>query len=617
MKRVLSISLVILFAKMTTVDGAVRIELKGDIPNAPAISVFDGILIIPDGERRDVFAGPYTLAFQPSGKQPDGCTLKVSLTGLGPEFRNFTYNLDLNTGERTLIPSLPVKNDAVINYSIELLDDTSKVGGYGSDSSEPVKWGESASVHYLTRWVKGSLADFTWNTKMSYLENIYDQYRYSYKLSMFEKIETTFYPEPTDLVYIDPVRHYSILPGSRKIDLVYGHNIDAATPAPGAELVIYRLWGYGPRWMVTGLAHFYEDNSLILREFAGTLDPSAVAKNIAFDNWVDSDTGTVFCGAFVNWLITEHGISKFENLYKKSSPSDFARNFDDIYGNDFLAFISDFLAFSENYKPKDGELSYYASIYLRHNNFVRAGDLYAELAAEDSGSKEEYLVNLAACRFWSGDYESSRDVYKRITNLYKDKPRYSMLMGDVQLALGNFKAAMRSYEDAFFDDGYGDAGLRLVSILIDEGRPDSARSIFSRLNGDVLKRMDYSVERARLDMIYHKPGYDSILTATVNRALSAATGAPDNPDAYLIAGKACALSGNFDKAENDLRIAFFLERRTPYLARILLELGKTADMQQERDSAIAYYHQAENAGGGQYIVKLCRKYIESPYKEGT
>ena len=598
----------------TAIPGVVRLDLKADIHGDTVIDVFRGQLLIPRGDSRDVFAGPFTLALTPKESSKRKYKLEVDLAGLGPDFKKFSYNFDLSIGEKTLIPGLPVKNATTITYSITVLDDTSSFRSYVEDSVIPAEWDTSTTIHYLTRQVRGSLADFTWNNKMGYLENIYDQFRHSYKLSMFNKIDMSFYPEPTDTVYMDSRRHYAILPNSNKINLVYGHDFDAAFPAPAAELLIYKLWGYGPRWMVAGMAHYYDGNDLILRKFAGKLDYEDIRKNILFDAWVDSDTGTVFCGGFVNWLLTTYSFPDFLKLYKDSSPFGYESNFKKIYGKAFGAVLKDFIEYMARYKPESDELEYFASIYLRHNDFARAADLYREMSSASGNKKEENLVNLAACEFWSGDYRTSANIYDTLLTLYGKNPRYMMLKADALLALGDFVPAIKLYEDSFQEFDQGNSGLRLVTILIDEGKIDSARTIFRKLKGEVLGRLDYSIEEARLRISAGEANADSSLMRAADGAIAGTESAPDDPRAYLVAGKAFALLGRYDRAADNLNIAYFLERKPYYLASTLLELGKTADLQGKRKEAIEYYTKASKSAGGVYIDKLCEKYIKSGYR---
>lgn len=616
MRLVFALVSIFLFSANIAFAGALKISVKGDIIGQPAITVFDGKVSVSPGQSREIFTGPYTLKLSPTADSAGKYRLLVELSGLGPDFKNFKYPMILAVGEKIIIPSVPVKNDASINYTFVIQNDTGSVKKFDYSLNDADIWGMSPSIHYLTRWVKGSLVDYMWNIKMSYLENIYDHYRGSYKLSMFEKIDFFIHPEPTDEVYLDRDLHYAILPNSRRIDLIYGHDIDALTPAPAAELLIYSLWGYGPRWMVTGLAHYYEDGKLEMRKFVHQLEPAGILANFYRYGWVNSDTGSVFCGGFVNWLFGTRSFSNFKRLYRQSSAVDFETNFREIYRMSLLSAIEQYIDYIENYKPGTVELGYYASTYFQQKKIEKAREYYAELAALDGNDKSENLNYLSACQYWQGDYDAADKTYSDLVELSGRSPRFLTLKGDTEMALGDFEAATRLYEEAFVESQYGISGLRLVTILIDSGDIDSARTVFDKLEGDVLLSPDYSIESARLKIISEEAAVDSLLEQTAALALNLTTQASYDPLNYLTAGRAFSLLGEFDRAEQNLYIAFFLERRPHYQAMILIEMGRAADLQGKRDEAKDYYEQAASAGGGAYLNMLAKKYIESKYELG-
>lgn len=615
MKKVIVLLSIFFSLNSAFSSDAIRLELK-DIflreSTGSTLKTFDGEILIPQDGKREIFIAPYTLIINSSKISSGKYNIAIELIGLGPTFHNFNHSFDLAVSEKMLIPSLPAKNDVLVSYSITLADDTSSIKGYATVSDDSVEWGMSTSIHYLTRWMKGSYADFVWNIRMSYLENIYDQYRHSYKLSMFDKIDVTFHPEPTDAVYMDPARHYSIYPNSRKIDLVFGHDIDAASPAPAAELLVYSLWGYGPRWIVVGLSHYYEDNNLLLRDFAHQLMPLTTSNNLSSETWVDSDTGTVFCGGFVNWLLTTGNHSDFKYLYRESTLLDFESIFERIYNRSLVSAIEDFIEYSKNYTPKKGEVLYFTSIYSRQGDYIRAIELFNELLPEKE-NKEEILVNLAGCQHWTGDFKAAGETYDTIIKNYPENPRYMMLNADVRMALGDFDSALELYQKAFLQYGFGNAGLRLVTILIDDGKIDSARVIFDKLGTDISGRLDYSIEQARLEIAEGKTNPDSLLNQIANRAGASSVKAADDPRGYIAAGKTSALLGRFDQAAENLKIAHFLERKNAFFAVSLLELGKAADLDGKRNEALEFYYKALESGGGEYIGKLCERYIKSAY----
>jgi len=594
----------------TFAGDAVRLEIGKrliDEASGETISVPKIDLIIPRGGEREIFLPPYTLNIR-AGSAIDGkYQIGIGLFGLGPTFQKFNYDFALEVGEKMVIPSLPGKSTTIVDYSLIIADDTTSFFGDIIDKTDTTAWISALTIHYNSHMMRGSLADFNWETKMGYLENIYNRFRESYRLSLFEKIDLNLYPALTNRVYLDGNRHYAISPVSDRIDIVYGHDIDAASPAPAAELLLYKLWGYGPRWMVTGMARFYNDNNLKLRRYAKNLDPKIISEKLGDITWIESDSGMVYCGSFANWLLNEYSQSSFQKLYRESTPLNYERRFEENYGISLEKAIAKHIEFLSKYAPLEGEVEYFASIYLRDNNYSRAGDLYEELTQEDSDRREEFLMNLAACRFWQGDYEKSAETYQKLIDDFGNNPRYIMLLGDSELALGNSDKAKSLYSEAFDKYDYGEAGLRLVAMLIETGDIKRSRSLFDRLSGDIKNMYDYHLELARLELAEGKTPDDTLLLQTAYRALGGITQTPGDPRIYFTAGRSYLLAGNFDAAEENLQMAYFLETKANALAQSLLELGRTFDLQGNREKALEYYSKARKIGGA-FIKSLCDKY---------
>ena len=261
-----------------------------------------------------------------------------------------------------LVPSLPVKDNVSVTYVITLIDDTSTTDPVQYSLGDSSLWGVSESIHYRTHWVKGSLIDFKWNTVMSYLEFTYNKYRESYRLSESERINMYIHPEPTDEIYIGENHFYSIQPRSLRIDLVYGHGIKAATPAPACELLVYRQWGYGPGWMIVGLSNYYNDNMLAIRDYIKDIDKAGLLELLKDEGRAGNDIGSVITGALVFWLLQNESFAEFKKLYARSTVIDFENKFEDVYKYPFDEMLDRFLNYARDYRPVEGELDYYASM---------------------------------------------------------------------------------------------------------------------------------------------------------------------------------------------------------------------------------------------------------------
>ncbi|UCE67575.1 MAG: hypothetical protein JSU85_06070 [Candidatus Zixiibacteriota bacterium] len=613
MKRLLPSLLIIPLLLNPVQSKTLRIELSADlIGNDVKSRIFQAELLLSEGGGHEIFTGPYTVELYFNGSESGQYDFKADLYGLAPEYNISEYDLSLKPGEKMLIPSLPVKGGINVNYIIALIDDTSAAGPAQYSLKDSSLWGFSETIHYSTRWVKASLIDFKWNTVMSYLEFIYNKYRESYRLSEFKRIDMYIHPEPTDEVYMDGEYFYAIQPKSRRIDLVYGHNIQAATPAPACELLVYRLWGYGPRWMVKGLARYYNDNMLQIRDYVKDLDKTEILNLLKNENRIRNDMESAVAGALVFWLLQNESFIEFKNLYARSTVIDFENKFEDVYKYPFDEMLDRFLDYARDYLPTEGELDYYALLYFERGYMARAEKYYKELSIHDDADRMANLKKLAACRFWLGKYAAADSVYDFLFEFGEQSPENLFMKGEVKLAEGKVDEAIAFY-DSSYEKGFATGRLRIVSILTDRGEIDSAYVLLKNMEGNAKRLLDYSIEMAGMKVLRGENA-DSLLNTAIRGAVNKSNKAPDDPRPYLVMGKAYALMDDYEKSIEQFRTAYFLETSPFNQSFILLEMGRTEDSLGRRERAKDYYRQVIELDGGEYQNTLAKRYLNSTYR---
>jgi len=613
MKKIILPLLIIAFLATVAPAKILRIELMGDLVGDDVKSpIFQGTVLIPQGEEREVFTGPYTIALAFEENYPRQYNFTASLYGLKPDLNISKYKFTLGPSETMLIPPVPVKEGVTAEFHIILLDDTT--GSLSTDYplSDSSLWGESQSIHYLTYWVKGSLIDFTWNNEIGYLEFIYNKYRESYKLSEFDKIDTYIHPEVTDEVYLDSESNYSIQPRKRRIDVVYGHKIKALSPIPACELLVYRQWGYGPRWMVDGLARYYDDNNLENRDYIKDFDKDRLRDLLKDEDRVTGDTGLALTGAMVFWLLQNESFGEFKSLYTGSTALDFDKKFGDIYGYDFDDFLGRFLEYAKSYKAVPGELDYYALSYFNRGNMKKAKRYYEELAILGEGNRIDYLQKLGTCLFWLGNYAAADTIYDTLIKLGDESGETLYMKADVELALGKSDKASGFFKTSY-DRGFPTGGVRLASLLLDEGKTDSAFTLLENIKDEAGRLLEYSLEIANMKVMKGEKA-DSLLENVIGRAINMSNNSADDPRPYEILGKAYSLAGEYDSSISQYNTAYFLETNPYLLSSILLEMGRTEDISGDRESAKQYYRRVLDSAGGEYQKSLAKKYLHSAYR---
>jgi len=613
MKKPFFLFIICLLSFGTAPGRTLRIDLDADLIGKDVKSrIFQAELLIPEGEEHEIFTGPYTIGLFFNEDESGLYNFNARLYGLAPEYYISEYEFKLKPSEMMLIPSLPVKDDANVNYIVTLNDDTSAAFTTKYSLKDSSLWGVSETIHYHTHWIKGSLIDFMWNEVMGYLEFIYNKYRESYRLSEFQKIDTYIHPELTKEVFLDEDNYYSIQPKSLRIDLVYGHNIKATTPAPACELLMYRQWGYGPRWMVSGLASYYDDNMLEIRDYIENYDNVALLELLKDENRVRGDTGSVITGALVFWLLQNESFTEFKKLYTLTTTLDFDKKFKTVYGCSFNELLNRFLNYAKSYRPAEGELDYYASFFFGQGNMAKAKKYYEELSVSGEGDRIANLKKFATCQFWLGNYAAADTIYDLLLRLGDNSAETLFMKGDVKLARGDVDEAIVHYVDSF-EKGFSTGGLRLVSILLDRGEIDSANVLLKNMENEAQGLLDYSIKIAEV-MIMNGEDADSLLDLAIRRAINISNKTPHDPRPYIILGRVYALKGDYDKSIYYFDTAYFLEIDLFNQSLILLEMGKTEDLLGERHRAVDFYRRVIESDGGEYQKSLATRYLNITYR---
>lgn len=588
-----------------------RLDIQAALRGSPDIVIFRGEMLLPPGQVKEIFTGPFTLKLSADREADRGYQLYLDIFGLGPEFKNYQYKMPIAPGDPMVIPPLTLKDSSTVKYTIMLLDDTTAAIGAEPPLDDSIYWGQNQSVHYNTHWVRNSLADFMWNLKIGYLEQVYNLHRKSFNLSQFDKIEFYIHAQPTNTVYLDPQNFYSVQPRKNRIDVVFNQRINSLDPRPGFEFVLYKYWGYGPRWTVTGFAGYYFDMNLRARNIITGYTSEKLDALFGDKAWIDSDTGQVITGAFVHWLLEVESVTKFERLYKQSTELDFRDKFAAIYGKPFVEFLRDFIACQKTYTPKEGELGYYASLYTQHENYEQAAAYLKEIVERNDANSNQFRRQLALCLFWLGDYKEALANSK--PGIDSANCSADIFNANLEVASGVEPEPGSAYRHLSDGAGCDEAKLNLISAYLDDDKTDPAEKLFNKLGDEIKASPDYYIQAGRLRIMQGQPA-DSILTVAASMALTRAQNVSYDPMNYFTAGQALLLMGRYEKARENLDLAYFLEHRPYFEACILLEQGKLSDLVGERAKAGEYYRSVvEFPRAGAYQKMLAEKYLENKY----
>ena len=604
--------LILVLALFTTVHSqTLRIDVAGELKDDSTkskLQFFKTQAILTADKPLEIFCGPQTIKLSMDDPESGKYAINAEIFGLGPEYFNAEYKVNLALSDTIPLPPIPVRGTISALYKIAIIDDTTQIQSSEPANDDTTAWGVSESIHYRTHWLRGSFADYNWNIWMSYLELVYDRYRYSYSLSSSEKIDIYFHPESEMASQTNPPGYFAIFPRNMRIDAVFGHDINSITPQPAAELLIYRLWGYGPRWMNIGFSRYYSDDHLQMRYIARNIKADRLAKLLSNSQWLEGDTSQVIVSSFCRYLADTYPIAKFMELYRDATDIDFVSRFAKVYKIEFSEAISEFLEFSKKYVPQKDELEYYASIYMRQGEYAKA----AEYLKEDKRH-----IDLSLCLFWLGDYGGAAHEMGVADKSSDDCPQ-NVGLANYRLAAGEYLLQSNLDKNkplCFFRSLIRDckqASVQLGTMCLDDGKIADADSTLKSVKDNDINSPDYFIEAGRL-RLYRGEDADSLLKIAAAFALDQISSQPQEPISYLYAGQAFMYLGDYNRAEENLNTALFLEKRPYYTGCILLELGRLMDLQGRRDDALDFYNQSESIKAGAYQKYLAKKYKAQPF----
>jgi tetratricopeptide (TPR) repeat protein len=623
-RGVVFVFLLLFFIALTLAShsAALRLEITGELmrPDSDSYAraqIYNSELIQPldSGDKsfaQEIFTGPYTIKIAAKADTGSLYQIDIQLSGLGPEYKFYKYSASLPVGDFQVIPPAPVKNNISVKYRIAVIDDTSKIAFNEPPLDDTLSWGGAESVHYDAHWIQNSLADYAIDKRVSYMEDIYNQHRGSFGLSLFEKIDMVLHPDIIAYPYINPAINYSILPNSNRIELYYTHNIDAAYPRPAFELLQYKLWGYAPKWMISGLAGYYFDSQLRVSDFSEKLNVENLLAKLPDSRWVESDTGHIICGAFVHYLLDKTSLPLFRNLYARSTELDFVDNFRQIYGKSLKSYLNDFVKHSRNYKSSPSELSYYANLYFEQGNVGRAEKYYHMLVAMPGQANERNYRYIATALIWQGKYKEAELLFEEMKRKFENGNEFRNFASQMRMAQGEIEKGKSEIERQFYDERYGPSGVQLIEINLDNNQVDSALLVLNQLERSNLSSVDYLMALGRLQIMRGMPA-DSIIIRAADIAASRIQRIPDDARSYYWVGRAFMLLEQYEKADEYLQVSLFLENRPYYLGILLLDLGRLEDLRGNRDKAMEYYTKLSQVNAGAYQRHMAQRYLQSPY----
>jgi tetratricopeptide (TPR) repeat protein len=549
-----------------------------------------------------VFIPPYTAHFTIFPMADSNYRADIEFFELPPGFGSYDTTLTAKIGTWQKVDSLTAKGD-LFDYSFIIFQDTAHYARFISTDSLT----NFESIHYKSWILRDSYADYKWEARKGYLENVYNYYRKEHDVSRSGKLNLYVFPGGNNTPCVDHSTGIGYDFPNKAMYAVFNENFDSALPQYTQRYILYDSWGYTARSLVVGYSRYFLDDIYRARRIVAGMTTIEI-KSVLMDEYPpDIEQADIICGAFVRFLVDKHSLPLFKMLYEKSAPGKFA--FDEVYGISFNQMIVQFQAYQKELKLSESDAFNIRDIYTSQMWFDKALEYDIWLAAQPV-RRDYHLKNLGATFFQVGNYAESETCYTALVRRYPDRADAAFLLGLALLRDGHTRKAIARFETVA--DSFPDAAKMLGEIYLD-------RRDFKKAEQTLEKVPEFpdswtSILKARLAIA---KGDQELADPIIKRALGSSSQVislvPGEARGYIDAAYAYMLNGSYTDAESVLRAALFVDHRPYYQGAAYLALGRLNDLRKDSEQARINYEKAIETNSGEYINMLAKKYLKEPF----
>jgi len=554
------------------------------------------------GRMIPVFIPPYTAHFTIFPLADSNYKAEIEFFELPPGYSNHRKTLTTRMNAWQKVDDLPAKGDSY-SYSFIIFQDTARYTHFiATDSLTNFE-----SIHFKSWLLRDSYADYKWEARKAYLENIYNFYRKEHNVSRSGKLDFYVFPGGNNTPCVDHSSGIGYDFPNKAMYAIYNENFDSALPQYAQRYVLYDIWGYTARWLVVGYSRYFLDDIYRARRIVAEMSADDIKSILTDENPADIEQADIICGAVARFLIDKHSLPLFKMLYQKSSPGKFP--FDEVYGKTFDQMVKLFQAYQKELKLSESDAFFIRDLFTSQMWFDKALEYDIWLAAQPV-RRDYHLKNLGATFFQIGNYAESETCYTALVRRYPDRADAAYLLGLALLRDSHTKKAIAKFETV--TDSFPDAAKMLAEIYLD-------RRDFKKAERTLEKVSEFpdswsSILKARLAIA---KGDQDLADLIIKRALGLASQVisqiPGEARGYIDAAYGYMLNGSYIDAESELQAALFVDFRPYYRAAAYLALGRLYNLKKDSEQARIYYDKAIETNSGEYINMLAKKYLKKPF----
>lgn len=469
-------------------------------------------------------------------------------------------------------------------------------------------------------FVPNSLGDIHWNNIRDHLEMELERFNKIFNFTQPGKIN--FYLYPCDAPYYDKFDggDFGIHPARNSVYFEYSHQNSGIAVEAVNLIKLYRYWGYSPKLMAVGAANLTDFHLFYAREYKQTegLYPlEHMLVSLDFDNLDDTHKKRIEAASFIAYLSAQMPVDKFRHLYIQSTDLTLKENLEKLTGMDFAELEQEWLDYVDSVSFPFGLYNFYAQRALIQRDMSEALFLY-ERALEEEPMDSAMLANIYNIYYLAGYYDKSAKTIRKLSKYLKESD-YDLTLANMLLAGGHEDSALYYYNKSMENnEGFDEIAVYKLAQLeyLNENYEQSKRHFLSLL--DSAESIPLKIDgHIYLGKIYrHENEADSAenqFTLALNASKNLLSRYPDNSLYNMRAGEAALQLGETQAARDYLSLAEFVEMRPFYLGRVMLGLGKTYDLENDRENARLYYNRVLELPSAYLDKREARRLLEKPY----
>jgi len=483
------------------------------------------------------------------------------------------------------------------------------------------------SANFDLYYVDGALADFHWNNIKNYLEADHTRFRKALGINTPGKISFYLSPCASGTVAWDKRFGYGIDPGRSTVHTIYNHDFTSVDVILPNMLILYRLYGYAPPFMVEGLAGYFDYVAYRVKKLDKESGLLSIKELLTTSGYKKADpvAAEICASSFTKYLTDNYGIGKYMDWYERADDLTIPAALEEVFGKPLDSLEAGWKQFVDTVQLERRLFDHYAS---------RANALYqTDLQIEYMKKMAEYDMTradsvdswkkLSVVYYQYGHYYDAVDGYRRLIAIDSSLPLYWQVLGNLDMINGEYDKAWGCFDTVLsLDTTYATAGLLQAKITAIRG--DTAKAIemaekFYATEQNISGKIEFMLF---LGEMYGTPGgnYDSATadgyyTDALVWSQEMIPKVQNDPIYNLRAGLAYLGLGQYDEAIQFLGLVEFTEMRAYYQGLIKMSLGKAHDLMGDRETAVDYYRAALSVPLAAFHRDLCEKYIQEPFRK--